>query len=136
MSKRNIIRIARSPIWPAVFSGFVFPGMGQVLNGEFAKGGFLMAATFGTLYWFFKVVGDRLALISPEGARDWFENTTAYKTQIIQLFQETPDWFLIFYLLVFSIVGYSVVDAYLTAKQKNRYPTAKKDSVDESDSDR
>lgn len=128
MNKKIIIRIFRSPVWPALLSGFVAPGMGQIVNGEFKKGLILLFAALGSFYWFFKVVGERLALIAPVGAHTWYENPEAFKTQLLHLYKETPGMFLLFYALVFLIVGYSVTDAYLTARNRNKHLFFKKNT--------
>ena len=135
MNKKTLLRISHSPIWPALLSAFVAPGIGQIFNGEFKKGLFLLFATFGSFYWFFKVVGERLALISPHGAEDWFDNPAAFQTQLVKLFQETPGMFFLFYVLIILLVVFSVADAYITARQRlrNYAPPPVKDDSDSDD---
>ncbi len=136
MNKRSTYRLFRSPIWPALLSGFVVPGLGQIMNGEYKKGFILAGSIFGSFYWFFKVIGDRLSLIAPAGSQEWYENPNAFKEPLIQLFKETPEMFLLFYTLVFLIIGYSIVDAFLTARQLNRKRIPKHVIHDDSDLDR
>ena len=135
MNKKILLRLSQSPVWPALLSAFVAPGVGQIFNGEFKKGLLLIFATFGSFYWFFKVVGERLALISPGGAENWYDNPAAFKTQLVKLFQETPEVFFLFYSLVILLVVYGVADAYITARQLRRNHTPPKEK-DESDPDR
>jgi hypothetical protein len=130
MKISSLLRFFYSPLWPALLSAFVAPGMGQIFNGEFKKGLLLLVAFLGSFYWFLKVVGDRLSLLVPTGSKDWYDNPMAFQEPLLKLFKETPEMFVLFYLLIILVIVYSVSDAYITAKRRPRRFRIKKKEVD------
>jgi hypothetical protein len=86
----------RSPIWPAVFSAFIGPGVGQFLNGDLKKGILLCVTTLGSFVWFSNVVGERLMLILPGTPEQWKGNPELLREAITRLFTETPGMFITF----------------------------------------
>jgi hypothetical protein len=108
------------PIWPALFSAFVGPGAGQIINGDFKKGFLLLGTTLISFLWFSKVVGERLMMVLSGTPDQWKMEPSQLKDAITGLIHESPAMFVLFHLLMFLLWTFSVVDAYLVARELQR----------------
>jgi hypothetical protein len=108
----------RSPFWPSIFSAVIAPGMGQLLNGEFKKGLAMVALFLGAGYLFSTSVTERLSLILPGTPETWVPTSDVFRDAVMKLFHETPGFFITFHVLIILLWGYSVWDAYATAKNR------------------
>lgn len=110
--------LAKSPIWPAIMSALVLPGVGQILNRELLKGLFLGGAFLVPSIWFSKVITERLSLLLPGTPEQWAANPDIMLEALKKLVDQNTDMFLTFQLLIMIVWIYSVVDAYLVAKRR------------------
>ena len=117
MKMRKKIPVSQLPVWPAVFSGILAPGTGQIMNGEFLKGIFLLTASLGSGFWFSKIVTEQVSLLTSVPPEKWQQDPTPLINALTKVTENNPGMFLTFYLLVALVWGYSVVDAYLTARE-------------------
>ena len=112
----------RLPIWPALMSAIVAPGAGQILNREFKKGIFLFAVFIGSFSWFFKVISEQLSLLTTIKPEVWQKDPSIVQEYLLKIVNQNPSMFFSFQLLVILIWGFSVIDAYITAKHQNKTP--------------
>ena len=111
-------RFIGSPIWPALLSALVAPGVGQIYNREMTKGFFLLTTSIGSFLWFSKVITERLSLLLPGTPDQWATNQAALREALTRLITENSEMFMTFQLLIILIWGFGVVDAYLTARKR------------------
>ena len=126
---RVIVKTLRSPYWPALLSGLVAPGVGQIVNKELRKGLLLLFASLGSFFYFSRIVTDPLERLLPGTPDQWHQNQEALKAAIMTLIQKTPGLFLTFHLFLILLWVFGVVDAYLTAKNRKKVRTAPPDHV-------
>jgi len=110
--------IFKSPLWPLLLSGFVAPGLGQIINREYRKGFFLLTTSFLSFFWFSRVLTQQLYTLLPGTPDQWEQNQEGLKQAILTLVEKNPGMFITFQLLVLVIWIYAMVDAYKTAKRK------------------
>ena len=120
-------RLRLSPLWPALVSGLVAPGLGQILNREPFKGAFLLFSFVGSILWFSKIVGQRLLTLLPGSPEQWAQDPAVMREAVVRLATDDPKSFLMFDVLILLVWGFSVVDAYLTAKKRNAKGTHESD---------
>jgi hypothetical protein len=109
--------LRKSPIWPALLSGLVAPGIGQIFNRDYAKGFFLLLTSMGSFFWFSKVLTERLTAILPGPPEQWASNQDVLREGLMKLINENSEMFLTFQILILLIWGFGVIDAYLTARK-------------------
>lgn len=119
----NRIGFFRLPIWPALLSAFVVPGAGQIVNKEIQKGLFLFFVFLGSFYWFFKVLSEQIALLTSISPEEWQKNPTMIQEYLVKIINQNPNMFFTFQILVLLVWGYSVIDAYITARQILKMPS-------------
>lgn len=107
-----------SPIWPAILSAIVAPGIGQIFNRDYAKGFFLLLSSLTSFMWFSKVVTERLSTLLPGTPDQWASNQDALREALMKLISAEGQMFFTFQILVVLIWGFGVVDAYLSARRK------------------
>jgi hypothetical protein len=105
------------PLWAALLSGLVAPGIGQIFNRDFVKGIFLLVASVGSFLWFSKVCVERLAVLLPGNPEEWATNQTVFKEALTKLITQNPDMFMTFELLIIIVWVYGIIDAYATARR-------------------
>jgi len=110
------IKFFESPFFPALLSGLVVPGLGQIINREFKKGVLLLLASLTAFFWFSRVLTEQLSRTLPGTPDQWSRNPEAMKAAVVALVNEFPGWFVTFHLLMLVLWGFSVIDAFLTAK--------------------
>ena len=113
-------RWGTSPMWPAILSGLVAPGLGQLYNREYAKGGLLLFAFLGSFLWFSKTVTEALSLVLPGAPDQWAQNNAAFRSAIMKVVQQNPDMFVTFEILILIVWVFGTVDAYFTARRLRR----------------
>lgn len=115
---RRLIRFFDSPIWPALLSAFVAPGLGQISNRDYAKGILLLFTSIAPLITFYNILEQRLSLILPGSPDLWAKNPQALREALTKLITESPGLFITFYALVCTVWVFGVIDAYISGKQK------------------
>ncbi len=110
--------IFNSPVWPALLSALVAPGVGQFVNRDYKKGAFLLTVTVGAFLWFSKVVMERLALLLPADPAQWLLDQNAFREAVLKLVNENPQMFMTFHLLMIVVWVYGIVDAYVIARHR------------------
>ncbi len=122
----------KSPWGPAILSAVVAPGAGQMVNREYKKGIAFFLAFFGVFMWFSKVVTDQLSLALAGNPDHWYQEPEKLREAILSLISKNTDMFTTFYLLIFLLWGFSVVDAYLVVRrrQKQLPPTSLREDID------
>ena len=125
------IPLRKSPIWPALLSALVVPGMGQVFNRDYKKGFFLMAVFFGSFMWFSKVVTEQLSGILTGTPDQWAQNPSMLQEGVMKLVTQNTDMFFTFQLLIIIVWIFAIVDAYLVARRNAANPVTPTD--DETD---
>jgi len=126
--KKNTIPLRRSPLWPALLSGLVAPGVGQIFNRDYFKGIFLLVSSISSFLWFSKVLTERLSTVLTGPPEQWAANQAALREGLIKLINENGEMFLTFQILILLIWGFSVVDAYLTARKRATPPATHENS--------
>lgn len=126
---KRLSRWKNSPVWPALLSAFVAPGMGQIANREVPKGLLLLAASIGSFFWFSKIVTERLAAIFPGPPEKWMTDQDQLRDGITRLVNENPDMFLTFQILMIVVWTFGVVDAYLTARKRAKIAATGADDI-------
>ena len=111
-----------SAVWPAILSGLVAPGLGQLYNREYAKGGLLLFAFLGSFIWFSKTVTEALSLLLPGAPEQWAQNNAAFRAAIMKVVAQNPDMFVTFEILILVVWVFGTVDAYFTARRQRRAP--------------
>ena len=111
------IPLRKSPIWPALLSALVAPGVGQIYNRELPKGFFLLSVSIGSFLWFSKVVTERLSLLLPGTAEQWAKDPVLLREGLMKLINQNSDMFMTFQLLILLVWGFGVADAYFTARK-------------------
>ncbi|MCB4755768.1 MAG: hypothetical protein LHV69_01815 [Elusimicrobia bacterium] len=118
LEKLKSLKGSDSPYWPALLSGLVFPGAGQLMNRDYLKGSFLICVTIGSLVWMTKVVIERLILLLPGSPEQWQQNPNMLREAVTKLVYETPGMFFSFEILLILVWIYSIIDAYVAAKNR------------------
>ena len=116
MKKENI-SLRLTPVWPALLSGLVAPGIGQIFNRDYAKGFFLLLSTIISFGWFSKALIEQLSSVLPGTPDQWAANKPALQEAIMKLIGQNSSMFFTFEILIFLIWGFSVADAYFTARK-------------------
>ncbi len=114
---RRKIPISKSPIWPALLSALVAPGVGQLANRDFGKGIFLLVSSVASFVWFSKVVTERLSTLLPGTPEQWATNPDVMREALLKLVGENGEMFVTFQVLILLIWGFAVLDAYFTARK-------------------
>ncbi len=117
MKKNRRRPLRKSPIWPALLSALVAPGIGQVFNRDYAKGIFLLLSSMTSFIWFSKVLTEKLIGVLPGPPEKWAENQDALREALMKLIQENAQMFFTFQILVILIWGFGVIDAYMSASK-------------------
>lgn len=115
-------RFGRSPLWPALLSGLVAPGVGQFANREYLKGGVLLFASLASFLWFSRAVTEALSLLLPGTPDQWKLNQTAFREAVVTIVGQNPGMFLTFEVLILLVWIFGIVDAYMTARRLSRLP--------------
>jgi hypothetical protein len=115
-------RWGASAVWPAILSGLVAPGLGQLYNREYAKGGLLLFAFLGSFLWFSKTVTEAISLVLPGSPDQWTRDNAAFRGAILKVVQQNPDMFVTFEILILVVWVFGTIDAYLTARRQRRTP--------------
>ncbi len=110
-------RFGKSPLWPAFLSGLVAPGLGQLYNREFVKGGILLFASVGSFLWFSKTVTEALSLILPGTPDQWKVNEKLFRDSVTKVVNQNPDMFVTFEVLILVVWVFGTFDAYFTARR-------------------
>jgi hypothetical protein len=98
-------------VLPTLCSGFVVPGLGQVLNGQIKKGLIIMAVVFVT----FVAVTLKLAFM----VNTFFEQKDLSPNTVQKFWDEQDYTILLALVVVFAVIwGYSVVDAFMTGRKQ------------------
>jgi hypothetical protein len=113
-------RFGRLPIWPALLSALVAPGFGQLANKELKKGFLLLAVFLGSFIWFTKVVTEQLSMLMTIPVEQWAQDPNVLKEAITKMMNINPDMFFTFHLLMLVLWTYSVFDAYVVARRRNK----------------
>ena len=116
---RKILRFVRSPYWPALLSGIIAPGIGQISNRDYGRGILLLVIFMGSLTYFSRRLTDQLNLILPGTPEQWAEDQEALKAALVQLVNQYPGLFVSFNLLILTVWVFGIWDAYISAKQKS-----------------
>ena len=109
-------KLSKSPIWPALLSGLVAPGVGQIFNRDFKKGFILLAVSMGGLIYFSKILTEQIGMFLHTLPETWDQDPVALKAAVLKVFNLNPSVFFTFYLMMFLTWIYGVVDAYIYAK--------------------
>lgn len=125
----------RSPIWPAILSAFVAPGVGQLANGDLSKGLFLLTTSVGTFFYFVHVMTERLSVLLPGTPDQWATNQQALRDAVKRLIEGDPNMFFTFQILMLLTWTFGIVDAYVTAKNPRppSQPTSDEEDTDATD---
>ncbi len=107
----------KKPIWPALLSALVAPGVGQIANKDYAKGFFLLVSSLGSFFWFSKVITERLSMILPGSPEQWATDQTVLRNALMKLATENNDMFTTFQVLMLVIWSFGIIDAYITARR-------------------
>lgn len=118
-------RFGGSPLWPALLSGLVAPGIGQFVNREYFKGSILLFAAVASFLWFSRAVTEALSLLLPGTPDQWRLNQDAFKEAILKIVNQSPSMFVTFEILILLVWVFGVVDAYATARRLSRLPPQK-----------
>ena len=118
MISRMKKRFGTSPAWPALLSGLVAPGLGQIYNREYAKGGLLLFASIGSFLWFSRTVTQALALILPGNPEQWATDKTVFREAVVKVVEKNPDMFVTFEVLIVLVWVFGILDAYFTARRR------------------
>jgi hypothetical protein len=113
-------RFGGSPVWPALLSGLVAPGVGQFVNRDYLKGGILLFAAIASFIWFSRAVTEGLALLLPGTPDQWRLNQDAFREAVVKVVSQNPSMFLTFEILILLVWVFGIVDAYLTARRRQR----------------
>jgi hypothetical protein len=119
-----------SPLWPALLSALFWPGVGQMYNRQLGKGFALIAAFFGAILWFSKVLVARLGGVLPGSPEDWMKDQASFYAAEMALVREQSPMFVTFLLLLLLLWIYGVIDAYITAKNRALLPVHPPESHD------
>jgi hypothetical protein len=127
-------RYGRSPLWPALLSALVAPGVGQFANREYLKGGVLLFASLASFLWFSRAVTEALSLILPGTPDQWKLNQTAFREAVVKIVGQNPSMFMTFELLILLVWVFGIVDAFITARRLSRLPPRREpDEADDAD---
>jgi len=118
-------RFGKSPVWPAILSALVAPGVGQVANREYFKGGLLLFASVASFLWFSRAVTEALSLLLPGTPDQWKLDQGAFKDAVVKVVGQNPTMFLTFEVLIVVVWVFGVVDAYFTARRLAAAPSPK-----------
>lgn len=113
-------RFGNSPVWPALLSALVAPGVGQFANREYMKGGILLFAAVASFLWFSRAVTEALTLLLPGTPDQWKLNQDAFREAVVKIVGQNPTMFLTFEILILLVWVFGIVDAYLTARRLRR----------------
>lgn len=125
-SKRSL---RKSPLWPALLSALVAPGVGQIFNREYSKGVFLLLASLTSFLWFSKTLTEQISSVLPGPPEQWALDQNLLRETIMKLVQQNAPMFFTFQILVLLIWGFGVIDAYLSAT-KSILPSASDENPD------
>lgn len=117
-----LLKFSRRPIWPALLSALVAPGVGQIYNRDIKRGLLLLLLSLGSFFWFSTVLTEQMALHLPGNPETWSTNTAAFKQALFTVVRTNPGMFVSFYTLMILTWGFGVVDAYVSARKKRSEP--------------
>jgi hypothetical protein len=127
-------RYGRSPLWPALLSALVAPGVGQFANREYLKGGVLLFASLASFLWFSRAVTEALSLLLPGTPDQWKLNQAAFREAVVKIVGQNPSMFMTFELLILLVWVFGIVDAFITARRLSRLPPRREpDEADDAD---
>ena len=110
-------RYGASPLWPAILSALVAPGVGQFVNREYFKGGVLLFASVASFLWFSRAVTEALSLLLPGTPDQWKLNQAGFRDAVMKVVNQNPSMFLTFELLIIIVWVFGIVDAYISARR-------------------
>ncbi len=115
-------KYSKSPIWAALLSGIVAPGLGQIYNRNNKRGILLMVISIGGLLWFSSILTEQLSLYIHTPPDTWMQNPDQLSAAITQVISKNPNMFVTFYALMLITWIFGIVDAYLSAKKPTLVP--------------
>lgn len=115
-------RFGASPVWPALLSGLVAPGLGQIYNREYRKGSLLLFASIGSFIWFSRTVTQAISLLLPGTPDQWTLNEGAFRGAVTKVVSQNPNMFVTFEVLIIVVWAFATLDAYFTARRLRRSP--------------
>ncbi len=115
-------RFLNPALWPAMLSALVAPGVGQIVNRDYAKGALLLAASLGSFLWFSKVITEQISILLPGTPDQWIKDQPTLRAAILKLGEQNASMFLTFQLLILVVWTFGVIDAYISAKKKIQQP--------------
>jgi hypothetical protein len=127
-------RFGKSPVWPALLSALVAPGVGQFANREYLKGGVLLFASIASFLWFSRAVTEALSALLPGTPDQWKLNQDQFREAVVKIVGQNPSMFVTFEILILLVWIFGIVDAYITARQLSRLPAkGGADAADDAD---
>lgn len=105
-----------SPLWPALLSGLVAPGVGQIYNKDFKRGALLLIVFLGGFLWFSSILTEQLSVFISTPPETWMQDPEKLKVAITGVVSKNPDMFVTFYAMMILTWLFAVVDAYFSAK--------------------
>jgi uncharacterized membrane protein HdeD (DUF308 family) len=117
----NIKKLAKSPVWPALLSALVAPGVGQIFNRDYKRGILLLVISLGGFFWFSSVLTQQLSLFIHTAPETWMQNPNLLKDALSKVVGQNPDMFVTFYTLMFLTWIFGVVDAYVSARKLRNF---------------
>lgn len=120
MASRLREKYGKSPVWPALLSGLIAPGVGQLVNREYVKAGLLLFASIGSFIWFSRTVTTALQPLLPGTPDQWRADPAVFREAVTKVVSGNAEMFITFELLILVVWIFGIVDAYLTARKKSR----------------
>lgn len=109
-------------LFPILLSALVVPGAGQMYNKEKVKGVVLMVLFFLVIFGFMIRLSVSLAMLLPPGVAVPPEQLRGLMESILE---EKSGFITAFWYLTLAIWGYSILDAYLGARDRVKARSAK-----------
>ena len=122
-----LAKLSQRPIWAALLSALVAPGVGQIYNRDYKRGVMLLLLSVGSFFWFSNVLTEQLSVILPGNPDMWMKDAVKFRDALLMVVKKNPDMFLTFYALMILTWIFAVVDAYLSAR--HHIPTLHSDET-------
>jgi hypothetical protein len=129
-------RLSKSNWWPPLLSALVIPGTGQIYNREYGKGLILATAFISGFVWFSKAVTEKVSLILAMPPEKWQQDPAALREALMGIASKSPQLFLTFYALMILVWVFSIVDAYISARNLKTMPPPVERTDEDIDTDR